>query len=205
MRGNRYADSSVRLSTLRMLVLLLAVILNADCAGRNAPPAGKKRPLKYLETGFKYSQLDRGFFQGQFSVYRDVRQAYAAFTQHEIAIGYSPWKNAFTFETNHRYTIFMLTIGGGAGYCATAGFRQSQFYFHPEVGLNLFYFQVYYTYSFTSNNIALYNTQSNFTLSIPICSTYRFRNWINFRWHWLGVYKGMEDPEDHDPQYGAIQ
>lgn len=193
----------------RFLLVVIGMSVIFHCSAQERPDTSLaywKIPLKYLEFGVKYSQLDRGFFQGQFSIFREVNDTYIGYTQHEIAAGYSLWKHAFNIETNHRFVLVVLSVGGGVGYCSSSDFTRSQFYFKPEVGFNLFYAQVYYTYSFaTTNDAILTNTESNLTLSFPIRSTFRFKKWnLPKRWHWWGTYVGMEDKRDYDPQYGGV-
>lgn len=148
---------------------------------------------KFQEYGLKYSQFDRGFFQGQFSIFVETDFGFGLFRQHEIAAGYSPWKNALTLEMNHRYVFFVLSAGGGVGYCSRADFSSGQFFFKPEAGLNLFLCQIYYTYSFTSTNETLYNTESNLTVSFPIRSSNRYRRWGDAkRWRWWGAYWAVD-------------
>lgn len=176
------------------LVLILLILYSSEIKSQVQPQP--KRRAKFFETGFRYSQLDRGFFQGAFSYWQETAIGYVTFMQNEIAAGYSPWRDAFNIEATHRQVWIVLTVGGGVGYCSNLD--RSTFYVKPEVGLNLSLVQIYYTYTFLNKeyNNDLYNFDSNLTIAIPIVSTWHFKAFKEgLRWRWLGVFRGIDKGE----------
>jgi hypothetical protein len=171
----------------RFLYVCALIIVFVNVSAQQAAP--KECVVKFLETGIKYSQLNGGYLQGYFSLWRETGLGYMpAFRESEIAIGYSPWRNAVNIEASYRLVLMVISFGGGAGYCTQTDFSRGQFFIKPEVGLNLSIFQVYYTYSFATPNYDLYRTESNLTIAVPIGSTTHFGSCQKTkRWRMGGV------------------
>lgn len=171
--------------------LLRIVLFSFFCVitGNANAQLAKRCKVKFREAGLKYSQLKDGYFQGYYSLWRETGLGYApTLMENEFVFGYSPWHNAFTAEINHRHMFLIISFGGGVGYCTKTDFSQDLFYIKPEVGINLDVCQIYYTYSFTSDNVNLYHAESNLTLSVPLFSTTHFGSCEKTkRWKTLGV------------------
>lgn len=178
-----------RTNSLKFLVLLGLAIMLCPKFIWSQTASAKPCVVKFRETGVKFSQLDGGYFQGYYSLWREAGLAYIpTFVESEFAIGYSPWRSALNIEANGRVVLMVVSFGGGFGYCTRTDFSENQFFIKPEIGLNLSVVQIYYTYSLVTPNNNLYNIDSNLTLAIPIASTTHFGSCENTkRWKMLGV------------------
>ncbi|MDQ3140637.1 MAG: hypothetical protein M3Q56_00145 [Bacteroidota bacterium] len=174
---------------IKAISIAFAILLPKDSSATIFPRNKMNtRDFKYWEVGIVYNQLNRGFFEGNFTYYKNLRNTYAGFYEQTIGAGYSPWKNAFVVETNHRLQLFVLAGGLGAGYCFNNDGDKQQWFIKPEIGLNLFYFQIFYQYTFLSKNPFLYKEGSSFFIRIPICATGQFFSFNEPKtWH-LGSF-----------------
>lgn len=157
-----------------------------------------ERKIKYFESSIGYGHVvERGYMRGAFSFWQETDVGYVTYQQNEFALGYNPWYGTVNAELNHRQVFIILTVGAGVGYATRTNFDRSQLYFKPEVGINLWYLQAYYSYSFTSKTNLIRNG-SNLTFTVPIASARPFRKFRPFtRWRWWGTFHWIDKEPPH--------
>ena len=183
-----------------IVLLILVISLASVGLGATSGDSLRTRKTKFLEPSISFGHIvERGYFQARLAVWQETDVGYVTFMENEVALGYNPWYGSVNAELNHRQVWIVLTVGAGVGYATRTNFERDQFYFKPEVGLNLFNFQVHYTYSFTSNT-NLIRTGSNLEVIIPIASTPPFKKFRDCRsMRWLGVFYWIDkNPAEHN-------
>ena len=153
---------------------------------------------RYFEFGIRYNQIKNGFLEGTFAIYKKVPYYWISYYHHEFSAGYSPFRETFILETNHGYSWAAFLLRLGAGYCKPLNNASQLWFVKPEIGWNLSYAHICYSYSFilNGNKETLYNKGSSLSIFIPIASSYRFMKFKDpKRYTWGGIY--------YQPQWSA--
>ena len=126
---------------------------------------------KHLEIGINYNQLNKGFIGGHLAFYGATPLAMVMYHNPTISFGYSPWKKDVLLEFNYRFMAYILSLGAGVGSCQNFN-SASLWYVKPEIGLNISYIKVFYSYSYviSSHGSLGFNRGHNIGVQIPILS-----------------------------------
>jgi hypothetical protein len=163
----------MEIKSLSKYYLLLHIFLfSFENQGISFTDTSKVKREKKMEFNLSYNQFDKGFIGGTFSFYHFAPYSYLGYNDHSLSFGYSPWRESYIMEMNHRYSfVFIFSFGLGGGRCQDFN-NDGVWYLKPEIGFNFNYFKIYCAYSFTTNPEYLrFNKGFNFIMDIPVFST----------------------------------